>query len=312
MVRRSALSSFLSSLLLPLTPAQAIIRECPTTASTRSSVSCSSTCPTRSTRTFNDPGDWFTCTGTLVNGTIVVTAGHCTFAVGLDGEPSTAGGGTGSGGNDVWINFHEEPDFTILPRSSTFGPDENPARYAAWSAALNASPDWHRATAFPHPQYDADAFFLHDLGILRLQAPVAMPEYGEVASLGLLDQLYEADKQQLYTPVGYGLEKSGPHTSEGGDTRMRATTKLDNLNGVYGTGKGIQARFSGNAGKPHRGGTCFGDSGGPIFRAGHAHLRRRDVVRHQRHVRGRDRRLPHRPGRRPGLPRHVRGHSLRR
>ena len=266
MVRRSVLLVLsVLALLLPLTPAQAIIRGVPDEGQHAYVGELLFYVPDEVDPNFNDPGDWFTCTGTLVNATVVVAAGHCTFAVGLDGESTTAGEGSGSGGNDVWINFSEEPDFTILPRSSTFGPDENPARYTAWSTALNASQDWHRASAFPHPQFDEDVFFLHDLGVLRLGGPVAMPEYGEVAPLGLLDQLYKADKQQLYTPVGYGLEKSGPHTSEGGDTRMRATTKLDNLNGVYGTGKGIQARFSGNAGKPHRGGTCFGDSGGPIF-----------------------------------------------
>ena len=29
---------------------------------------------------FDDPGGWFTCSGTLLNSTIVVTAGHCTSA----------------------------------------------------------------------------------------------------------------------------------------------------------------------------------------------------------------------------------------
>ena len=43
---------------------------------------------------------------------------------------------------------------------------------------------------------------------------------------------------------------------------------LVNLNGVSGTGKGTSARFSNNNGTVHQGGTCFGDSGGPIFQAG--------------------------------------------
>jgi len=42
---------------------------------------------------------------------------------------------------------------------------------------------------------------------------------------------------------------------------------LVNLNGVFGTGKGTSAEFSNNNGTVHQGGTCFGDSGGPIFRA---------------------------------------------
>ncbi|HSJ22634.1 MAG TPA: trypsin-like serine protease, partial [Nocardioidaceae bacterium] len=49
------------------------------------------------------------------------------------------------------------------------------------------------------------------------------------------------------------------------DTRRQATMKLIGLKGVYGLPDGVAAKFSSNNGKPHQGGTCFGDSGGPIF-----------------------------------------------
>jgi hypothetical protein len=153
----------------------------------------------------------------------------------------------------------EVPDYSILPPSSDFIPDDNEGRYQAWSAALNASDEWIRATAFPHPQYDDAQFFTHDLGVLRLSEPLTLPEYGQLPTLGLLDELYREDKQQPYTAVGYGLEGSGPKTSFGGDTRRRAELRLVNLNGVLGTGKGVSAKFSSNA---NTGGTCFGDSGG--------------------------------------------------
>ena len=216
---------------------------------------------------FTDPGGWFTCSGTLLNTTIVVTAGHCTYGVGHNGVSTTANGGSGSGGNDVWINFSEAPDFSILPPSSTFAPGNNAGRYAAWSAALNASSQWHRATAFPHPQFDPNAFFTHDAGVLRLAAPVTMGAYGKLPTLNLLDRIFP-DKSQHFTPVGYGLEKSGPKIQLGGDTRRVADAILVNLNGVSGTGKGVAARFSNDNGVPHTGGTCFGDSGGPILVAG--------------------------------------------
>lgn len=219
---------------------------------------------------FSDPGAWFTCTGTLVDPTHVVTAGHCTYAVGRGGQSTTAGGGTGSGGTDVWISFAEVPDFDILPPSSEFAPDGNADRYAAWSTALDGSEEWVRATSFPHPQFDPDAFCLHDMGVLELSEPVHMSTYGALPSQGLIDKLYQADRNATYTAVGYGLEESSKFTAVGGDNRRDATVKINNLQGVYGTGKGIAVGWSSNNGKPHQGGTCFGDSGGPTFPTGDA------------------------------------------
>jgi hypothetical protein len=69
-------------------------------------------------------------------------------------------------------------------------------------------------------------------------APVPMPTYGTLPSVGLLNTLIKQKNTQHYTPVGYGLEQSGPHTALGGDTRRRADQMLVNLNGVFGTGKG--------------------------------------------------------------------------
>jgi hypothetical protein len=215
--------------------------------------------PTETDPRFTDPGGWFNCTGTLVNPTTVVTAGHCTFGTGRNGQPAT------TDGNDVWISFAEVPNYSILPPSSTFAPGNNAGRYTAWSAALNGSTEWVRATAHPHPQYDDTQFFEHDLGVLTLSRPVTMPKYGQVAAQNQLDRLYAANKQQLYTAVGYGLEGSGPKKSFGGDTRRRADLRLVNLNGVGGNGGGVSAKFSNNA---NTGGTCFGDSGGPIFVSG--------------------------------------------
>lgn len=217
--------------------------------------------PTAIDPRFDDPGGWFNCSGTLVSATVVVTAGHCTFGTGFNGEPTE----TGSGGNDVWISFAEVPDYSILPPSSQFIPDDNEGRYDAWSDALNDSAEWIRATAYPHPEYDDAAFFEHDLGVLVLDEPVTRAQYGELPAEGLLDELYAENKQQLYTAVGYGLERAGPKTSFGGDTRRRAELRLVNLNGVLGAGKGTAAKFSNNA---NTGGTCFGDSGGPIFVSG--------------------------------------------
>jgi hypothetical protein len=194
-----------------------------------------------------------------------LTAGHCTSAIGLDGKSTTAGAGDGSGGTDVWINFSEAPDFSMLPPSTNYIPDRNQQRYEDWSAALDASPQWLEATAYPHPQYDDNTFWVHDMGVLELDQPVASNTFGQLPELGLLDSLVKEKSHLRFQPVGYGLEGSKLNSSIGGDTRRKAEMKLINLNGVGGAGKGISAKFSNNSGKTSTGGTCFGDSGGPIF-----------------------------------------------
>ena len=68
--------------------------------------------------------------------------------------------------------------------------------------------------------------------------------------------------------MGYGLEKSLPIGTFGGDTRMKSQQVILNAKGVYGIHDESSIVFSNNNGTPHRGGTCYGDSGGPYFRDG--------------------------------------------
>jgi hypothetical protein len=234
--------------------------------------------PTAIDPRFDDPGGWFNCSGTLVSPTVVVTAGHCTFGTGLNGEPTDSG----SGGNDVWISFAEEPDYSILPPSSEFIPDDNEGRYDAWSAALNASDEWIRATAYPHPEYDDVAFYMHDVGVVYLSEPYypTNPDgtpfvdengeyiYGELPTANYLDQFTGKLKAKtLFEAVGYGLEGAGPqpYMDVGGDTRMKSQQVIVNANGVYGIHDKVAIMFSNNNGRFHQGGTCSGDSGGAFF-----------------------------------------------
>jgi hypothetical protein len=212
---------------------------------------------------FDDPGGWFNCTGTLIDRDTVVTAGHCTYAVGTDGR---APEDPLHGGNDAWFSVEEEPDYDILPPSSTFVPDRNADRYQAWSTALDASSTWHQTrSTFTHPDYVDAAFLLHDVAVIELSEPVDLDEYGTLPAVDYLDTYYsKAAKQRgLFESVGYGLEDSSPKTSFGGDTRRKADRRLVSFKGAYGY-KDISVQFS-HAGRGTTGGTCFGDSGGPTF-----------------------------------------------
>jgi len=210
---------------------------------------------------FDDPGGWFSCSATMLSPTVIVTAGHCTFGVGEDGESTTTGGGDGSGGNDIWFDNSETAHFDGFPPSSDYGRDENQQRYEDRAAFLNASPFWHRGTSHPHPEFADAPFFHHDAGVVVLDAPISLGTYGAIPTLGYLDR-YAGQPHHLFEVVGYGLTKSGPFTAEGGDVRLKGDVKLNTL---HGNPQDTFILLSNNPGKPHRGGTCFGDSGGPTF-----------------------------------------------
>ncbi|HEU4920157.1 MAG TPA: trypsin-like serine protease [Candidatus Limnocylindrales bacterium] len=199
---------------------------------------------------FNDPGAWFNCSGTLLTPTIVLTAGHCAFGIGHDGT-------------DVWFTVSEEADYVGLPPSSTFVPDGNDDRYDAWSAFFDSNDEWVSATAYPHPDYDDNAFFFHDLGVLVLDEPINLDDYGQLPTLDYLDQFAGGpNNTERFEAVGYGLEQSRVNLGLGGDTRRKADVMLINL---HAHPEDSYAVFSANKGKAHQGGTCFGDSGGPVL-----------------------------------------------
>ncbi|HEX6150168.1 S1 family peptidase [Nocardioides sp.] len=252
-----------AALLVPTVPAQAIIGGAPDAGEHPYVGQLLFYVPTDVDSRFDDPGAWFNCTGTLIDADTVVTAGHCTYAVGLEGE---APDNPLFGGTDIWFSVSEAPDYSVLPPSSTFVPDRNDERYDAWSTILDASPEWAEAeSTFTHPEFVDTAFLLHDVGVVELSEPIQLSEYGSLPEEGYLDKFYsaKAKKNALFESVGYGLEDSGPKFGLGGDTRRKATRKLVSFKGAYGL-KNIAVMFS-HRGAGTDGGTCFGDSGGPTF-----------------------------------------------
>ena len=171
------------------------------------------------------------CSGTLISPTIFLTAGHCTE------DPAEH--------VEIWF----DADLT--------------------DAALHAYPFTGDVggTPYTHPDYDPNAFFLYDLGVVVLDEPVYMDEYGVLPTLNQLDQYATRRGQNkvTFTSVGYGLQESFPDAAAWQENnvrvRMVAHPHLIQIN-VPGFTGDFSILLSNNA---STGGTCFGDSGGPNF-----------------------------------------------
>jgi hypothetical protein len=103
-----------------------------------------------------------------------------------------------------------------------------------------------------------------DVGLAILDEPIDLPEYGQLAADGFLDGLATKRGRQnvTFTVSGYGVSLSNPNFVESYRSRLMATSQLVNLTSANTAGFNLQ--LSANPGKG-RGGTCFGDSGGPVF-----------------------------------------------
>jgi len=174
------------------------------------------------------------CTGTLLSPTVMLTAGHCTF--------DTSGG-------RVWFDADVGAG--------------RPGNGYPFSGGTGIE----FAEIHTHPQFDNAQFYLHDAGVVILSEPVNPGTFGVLADVGLLDELAtkRGKQDQSFTVAGYGLQSVVP-TLQADLVRYRGTVKLVDVNGTAGIPAGTAASFSNNPGKGNgSGGTCFGDSGGPIF-----------------------------------------------
>ena len=185
----------------------------------------------------------FRCSATLLSPTVVLTAGHCTSN--FPDSPYTG----------MRVFTESDVEAGIGKTNSYPFAGKNAVEAAAWHA---------------HPLYESAPFFVHDVGVVILQAPgVILPslKYGKLPDLDEFDsfQTRRGLQDLTFTSVGYGLQESFPdqasflaHNSR---TRYVATPRLLQLNSPGFTGS-----FSMLLSNNHRtGGTCFGDSGGPNF-----------------------------------------------
>jgi hypothetical protein len=210
-----------------------------------------------------EPG-WFSCSGDLLAPTVFLSAGHCTFAIGTDGQVTTGG----SGGNDVWISFDESVDLADFPKSADF-PNDTAGLYAARSAWLEANPNFARGTSYPHPLYDNFGEFPadHDVGVVVLDAPSDIATFASLAPVGTLDALAgrhgRGHNKVIVETAGYGIQEVKPKSLEL-DQRFKSTSRIVNLRGALDGGFNVHTSNNPSA-SGGQGGTCFGDSGGGVY-----------------------------------------------
>jgi hypothetical protein len=166
------------------------------------------------------------CSGTLIAAKVFLTAGHCTEAPAAHVE--------------IWFDADVESGIpgNGYPNDGDVG-----------------------GTPHTHPQYNPNAFYLFDLGVVTLDKAVKGVSYGKLPRLNALDAL-SPGSSTIFTAVGYGLQQSSPTAKHTVSNRVRMVAQPHLIQINTGFVGDFSIMLSNNA---NTGGTCFGDSGGPNF-----------------------------------------------
>lgn len=183
----------------------------------------------------------FRCSGTLISQTVVLTAGHCTEG------PAT----------NVYVSFDDNlrPD----PLQAGITPKEKAAREAHYITG----------TAHPDPGWTGKLSLSkqHDQGVVVLDAPASSKWPGitpaPLAPMGFLDGNQGELKNETFTLVGYGVDIGEKKAQTILHARHSTTSYLKNVQGEV-----VVFQINDKDSKAG-GGSCFGDSGGPVFLDGY-------------------------------------------
>ena len=204
---------------------------------------------------YDGNGDFiWRCSGSLISPTVFLTAGHCADTVG--------------GAVTARIYFQQDAGAHYDPATQLDPVTGYPEYCAAGTLGVTCAEvsagniynfGFTGQLTLPNT---------HDVGILILtQTPSAVAEYGQLPTANVLDPLATARGQQsaLFTESGYGLTYKPQAQSGKAPTsfrvRLMAESVLVNLRSALNDGFNLQTQGNGTG----LGGTCNGDSGGPVF-----------------------------------------------
>jgi hypothetical protein len=208
------------------------------------------------------------CTGELLSPTVLLTAGHCT------NDDSLPDGAVAAHAR-VWflqdVGSHYDPatehdPVTGYPDSCSGTMGDGIAEGWCGESSTLYNYGFDNFAGFPN---------IHDLGIVILDHPVDLPEYASLASAGTVEALLKARGTQDVTmrASGYGISyrlitpPKGPNAGGSHNltisfrVRLQADMIFTNLQNNNSQGYTLVANGNGN----DKGGTCNGDSGGPVF-----------------------------------------------
>ena len=175
------------------------------------------------------------CSGSLLSSTVFLTAGHCT-----DGAVAAR----------VWFAEDVQSN-TQYPFSGSTSYDGRPF----------TNPDYCASPCEP----GLPGFAFRDVGVVVLSEPVptsVVSRYAQLPPAGYVDTL---STKAAVTVVGYGVQErlrgGGPPVWAGLRIRLKAPARL--VSGSF-THSDEFIRVTASPGQG--GGTCFGDSGGPVLR----------------------------------------------